>query len=361
MNGLPRKRVRQPALAAEKLAAVTAEEDRLAEEKEAAEKEAAARLAAVMAEEDRLAEEKEAAEREAAEKLAVALAEEERLAAEKEAAEKEAAEKLAAAMAEEERLAAEKEAADREAAEKLAAAMAEEERLAAEKEAAEKEAAERLAAVMAEEEKLAAEKEAAEKEAAQKLAAVIAEEERLATEYSVAKKEQISSAYDPADPFAFMETDRTSRGSSANGDAAASPARFSVDKTMKTIDYCDPAEIVEVHRSLNMARITPDGKSPENSCAFIIALKKNGDLRVYVPCLLSESGNILTYVPDRQPENPDDLAAIIQNAVDFIETVGFMMEPVSLSTDPKARASALQFIPVLSLINSEPRDKGLAA
>jgi hypothetical protein len=127
------------------------------------------------------------------------------------------------------------------------------------------------------------------------------------------------------------------------------------------IEYSDPADIVELRRSLNMARITPDGKSPENSCAFILALKKNGDLLVYVPCLLSESGMILTYVPERQPENPVELADIIQDAVDFIETVGFMMEPVSLSTDPQRRAAALQFIPVLSLIQSEPSKKGLAA
>ncbi|HEX9022524.1 MAG TPA: hypothetical protein VF799_01660, partial [Geobacteraceae bacterium] len=89
-------------------------------------------------------------------------------------------------------------------------------------------------------------------------------------------------------------------------------------------------------------------KSPENASAFICALSDSGALRVYVPCLLSESGNILVYVPERQPEGRDELADTIQDAVEFIEAVGFMMEPVSLASDRAGRENNLKFIPVLT-------------
>jgi hypothetical protein len=134
-----------------------------------------------------------------------------------------------------------------------------------------------------------------------------------------------------------------------------------MDKNLQIIEYKSPLDIVELHRSMNMARITPDGKSPENSSAFILALNKSGEISVYVPCLLAESGRILMYIPDRQPQSEDDLGTIISAAVDFIEKVGFMMEAVSLPSDTKARAGILKDIPVISQLHTVSRKKGLAA
>jgi len=104
---------------------------------------------------------------------------------------------------------------------------------------------------------------------------------------------------------------------------------------------------------MNMARITPDGMAPENSSAFICTLKRGGVMRVFVPFLLSESGKVLVYVPERQPESLDELAGITRDAVEFIEAVGFIMDAVSLEGNSQARTNIINKVPVLTQIHKE--------
>ncbi|MDO6796528.1 signal recognition particle-docking protein FtsY, partial [Shewanella sp. 1_MG-2023] len=182
-------------------------QNRLAAEKEAAEKAEAELQAQQLAEQqrveeqNRLAAEKEAAEKAEAELQAQQLAEQQRveeqnrLAAEKEAAEKAEAELQAQQLAEQQRveeqnrLAVEKEAAEKAEAELQAQQLAEQQRveeqnrLAVEKEAAEKAEAELQAQQLAEQQRveeqnrLAVEKEAAEKAEADRLAQELAEQQ----------------------------------------------------------------------------------------------------------------------------------------------------------------------------------------
>jgi len=289
----------------------------------------------------------------------------------------EASARFAAATAESERISTEKRAVVDLTVEKLSAIRAEEIRLAAEKSATEREAAEKLALVMAEEERLTAEKYAAEKEAAEKLAAVLAEEEILAavalapsptlpetSETAVLPAFQpklLSCEFDPNDPFVFLGVVGASHTASSESGSAPTPMLFHVDKTLRMVEYNDPADIIELYTPLNVARVTPDGRNPENSCAFICALGKNDSLRVYLPFLFAESGRILVYVPERQPENQAELSAIIGNAVEYIEAVGFIMDPALLPADGQARAAILDGIPVLSRVSKEARKASLAA
>jgi hypothetical protein len=76
-------------------------------------------------------------------------------------------------------------------------------------------------------------------------------------------------------------------------------------------------------------------------------------MRVFVPFLLSESGKVLVYVPERQPENPDELAGYTRDAVEFIEAVGFIMDAVSLEGNSQARSNIINKVPVLTQIHKE--------
>jgi hypothetical protein len=98
---------------------------------------------------------------------------------------------------------------------------------------------------------------------------------------------------------------------------------------------------------MNFARITPDGKFPENSSAYICAIAKNDEMRVFVPFLLTESHKVLVYVPERQPESSDEMDAIINGAIQFTETVGFVMELVRLPDSGNPRDCFIRTIPVL--------------
>jgi hypothetical protein len=164
---------------------------------------------------------------------------------------------------------------------------------------------------------------------------------------------KVPAAYDASDPFAFMGASGTGQTTFSTGASSDTPVMFYVDKTLQAVEYGDPADIVEIYRSMNMARITPDGMSPENSSAFICTLKREGVMRVFVPFLLSESGKVLVYVPERQPENPDELAGITRDAVEFIEAVGFIMDAVSLEGNSQTRTKIIKNVPVLSRIHKE--------
>jgi hypothetical protein len=67
------------------------------------------------------------------------------------------------------------------------------------------------------------------------------------------------------------------------------------------------------------------------------------------------------YVPERQPENPAELSTIIGNAIEYIEAVGFIMDPTLLPTGGQERAAVLDGIPVLSRVSKEARKASLAA
>jgi len=164
---------------------------------------------------------------------------------------------------------------------------------------------------------------------------------------------KVPAAYDESDPFAFMGASGTGQTTFSTGASSDTPVMFYVDKTLQAVEYGDPADIVEIYRSMNMARITPDGSSPENSSAFICKVKRGGVMRVFIPLMLFESGKVLVYVPERQPENPDELAGITRDAVEFIEAVGFIMDAVSLEGNSQARANIIDKVPVLSRIDKE--------
>lgn len=149
-------------------AAKKAEEDRIAAEIALAEKQKADKLAADKALADQLAAEKAKADKELADKLAAEKAQAEKELAEKQKAEREALEKENAKKAEAEKALAEKQKAEREALEKETTNRAEAEKALAEKQKAEREALEKENAGKAQAEKELKEKQAREKEAMEK-------------------------------------------------------------------------------------------------------------------------------------------------------------------------------------------------
>jgi hypothetical protein len=124
------------------------------------------------------------------------------------------------------------------------------------------------------------------------------------------------------------------------------PVQFHLRKEIPSIVYSSPEEIVELHQSLNIARITPDGYVAQNARAYVCAARKSGDYSVDIGILLTDNDHILIYKPEKQP-GAGDFRQVILHAIEFLETAGFLMDPLILGNDTKSRAKMLCKIPVL--------------
>ena len=80
---------------------------------------------------------------------------------------------------------------------------------------------------------------------------------------------------------------------------------------------------------------------------YICSLFRNEQMTVEIALLLTESNRALIYRPDWQPDSPDGYAQVVQDAIGFLETVGYIVDPVPLSEDPAARQMELDKMPVL--------------
>ena len=81
-----------------------------------------------------------------------------------------------------------------------------------------------------------------------------------------------------------------------------------------------------------------------------IVIVEDGLDVVYVAFFLTESNRVLVYTPDRQPASPEEGRKIIGDGLNFIETVGFMMDRIELDSKEES-AKMLEKIPVFRRVS----------
>jgi hypothetical protein len=134
--------------------------------------------------------------------------------------------------------------------------------------------------------------------------------------------------------------------SEADGEENDFAAGFHIEKSLNKINYDSKEDIVEAYQSLNSARVTPEGYVAQNSRAYICAVKKSGSVSVFIGLQLTDTDKVLVYVPGKQPK-ARNFRKTVQDAIDFLETAGFLMDHMSLGNDSKTRAKIIGKIPVL--------------
>ena len=153
------------------------------------------------------------------------------------------------------------------------------------------------------------------------------------------------------DPFGFggEGEEFVSFGAAGAGGSSGPAVGFSLDKTVEVIECDSPADVIEVHSSLNVVNITPAGHTPQPCGAYVVALGKGELFRVHVAWSLTDDHSTLVYSPGKQPADAEECSRVVRDALAFVETVGFMMDAVRLNADPDKRGRALAKIPVLRL------------
>jgi len=139
------------------------------------------------------------------------------------------------------------------------------------------------------------------------------------------------------------------------GDASGGcPGRFLLQPGMTAIEYTTPADLVELHQSINLAQISPDGKVPGSCQGYICGMATTGGSRqVFVALRDAQSGRTWVYLPEVQPADRSDYASAVAGAVSFAEEVGFIMEPVNLGHESEQRHEAARRCQVLQCTGRE--------
>lgn len=128
--------------------------------------------------------------------------------------------------------------------------------------------------------------------------------------------------------------------------------QFGLDKTRSFIEVATATEIKEAYRSLTPATIAPDGVNSEPCDACICAVTSGGQTLVYLALFLTESDGAMVYTPARQPQDQAGYAQTILGAIEFLESIGFMLERVDLGANSAQRLAALADLRALHLADA---------
>jgi hypothetical protein len=124
---------------------------------------------------------------------------------------------------------------------------------------------------------------------------------------------------------------------------------FSIDPSITSIEYSDPAEIVALLYSSNTVQAVPVGSSIQRCKGYVIGMMRSGTYLTYIIWYLTESKKSVICIPQQQPEDSSECIRTLQDAVSYFETVGFMMEYEELGSSTKSYKKALKKVPALKM------------
>ncbi len=153
---------------------------------------------------------------------------------------------------------------------------------------------------------------------------------------------------DVLDNFPLLGEEQAFPNPAADDDVSP-VASFVLGTGVSAIEYVAAEDILELYTSINVVRISPEGGKPQNGKAYICSVGKEGAAQVFVGLYLMESCRTLVYLQDQPPVGEVAYGRAISKAMEFTETVGFMMGPVALAADPVQRGDFLGRLPVLKL------------
>ncbi|MGA7828948.1 MAG: hypothetical protein WCA04_14910, partial [Geobacteraceae bacterium] len=180
----------------------------------------------------------------------------------------------------------------------------------------------------------------------------------LAAENNVASADShiTTASSDEADPFAFLHHEGAfdfGVQPTFGRKSSDTPVPFTLDKSRSIVAYQHPDDVLEIYKSLNRTRVAREDNTTATCDAYVFTVRENGLPQVFIAFYLVDSQEIMIYAPEKQPVQEAELGTIMSDGFDFIEIVGFMMDPVDLGNDPAGRKKKLDKIPVLQRIAAD--------
>lgn len=148
------------------------------------------------------------------------------------------------------------------------------------------------------------------------------------------------------DPFAFMKEtgfDSVSLTAALTGPLTS----FIPAPDLDFVEIASTEEVRELYQSINVVEFNPGGNRPQKCHAYICAVGEAPAPTVYLCWRLLKENRNLIYVPEEQPTEPESFAKAMKDAVYYFESIGFMIDRVTIPDDPKKREKAIEKVPVV--------------
>lgn len=112
-------------------------------------------------------------------------------------------------------------------------------------------------------------------------------------------------------------------------------------------------QVLSVFHSINHPHLAIPGKKAGPAQAYIVGLRGSAGLAVFVYLFLPEISDCAVYVPERRNLSAEDYASEEQEALSFVESMGFLMDNMNFRT--LAAADQDQLLKTLPVFQKEPR------
>jgi hypothetical protein len=124
---------------------------------------------------------------------------------------------------------------------------------------------------------------------------------------------------------------------------------FHLESSLRAVPCHTPEELAELRVSFNVIRLgIVDASRPQNCSAYICGLDRKGAKEIYVAIHQIEGKKNLIYAPARQPENSADYERVMQDAIDFTDVTGFIINLANIGKTAQEKMKAIEQTPVFT-------------
>jgi hypothetical protein len=105
---------------------------------------------------------------------------------------------------------------------------------------------------------------------------------------------------------------------------------FSLDARIRGIP-ANRDQVLSFYQSINQPHLAIPGKKAGATQAYIVGLRSQAGLNALVYLYISDANDCAVYTCDRRNVGPDQLPALEQEAIGFLESMGFMMDNMNFT------------------------------
>jgi len=154
-------------------------------------------------------------------------------------------------------------------------------------------------------------------------------------------------------PFAAQGLTDTGSGFSRFGnpgpatDSGSTIIRYSPQ--VSVISYQSTQDIVDLYGSANVIRARPEGRRSQDCSAYVCVIEREGKTAIHLAWHLIDSKEVLICLPEKQPEGRESYARVLQDAIFYFESIGFMMDRLELPPDSCRQLKLLEKIGICKM------------